>query len=442
MKCLTWNCRGLGNLRTVRELHFLVKQKGPNILFLIETKSSREGTEQIRNSIGFDRSFTVNAKGSSGGLAMMWNSEMDIEVLTYTSFHISVQVKNSNLGKLCTIIGFYEHPVTAKREGSWQLLRLLQPKDNIPWLCMGDFNEIMYQHEKWGGAQRSFTQMQGFKNALQDSDLCDLGYHGIKYTWSNNRAGSDFTKERLDRVCANTLCITMFPSIEVSTIASSSSGHYQLLTILNTQTQPVSRKERLFRYEYSWGSNNEGKELISTAWHVQNSIANSSEGLKFKMLRCKTQLLKWSKTKEKEASDSIKVQQDKIANLQARNTGEAIAEIQQIKRLINWNLEQEEVKWKQMSKQRWLKEGDRNTSYFHKCASQRRKTNTINNIYDGEGHLQNSAQVINQIFQDFFKDLFSTSNPVGQQQFVETMPRVITDEMNHMLQKDFEFSEV
>lgn len=125
MKCISWNCRELGNPKTIWELHFLVKQKSPDMLFLIETRSLRERIEKIRNNIGFDRSFTVNAKGSSGRLAMTWNLAIDIEVHTYTRYHIFVKVNDSKLGKVWTVTGFYGHSITAKREGSWQLLMCL-----------------------------------------------------------------------------------------------------------------------------------------------------------------------------------------------------------------------------------------------------------------------------------------------------------------------------
>lgn len=38
MSILSWNCRGLGNPRSVRDLHLLVKEKRPNLLFLMEQK--------------------------------------------------------------------------------------------------------------------------------------------------------------------------------------------------------------------------------------------------------------------------------------------------------------------------------------------------------------------------------------------------------------------
>jgi hypothetical protein len=33
MSILCWNCRGLGNPVTVRDLHRMVKEKGPDLVF-------------------------------------------------------------------------------------------------------------------------------------------------------------------------------------------------------------------------------------------------------------------------------------------------------------------------------------------------------------------------------------------------------------------------
>ena len=37
MSCLAWNCLGLGNLRTGRELDEIIRAKDPSVVFLAET---------------------------------------------------------------------------------------------------------------------------------------------------------------------------------------------------------------------------------------------------------------------------------------------------------------------------------------------------------------------------------------------------------------------
>jgi hypothetical protein len=66
-------------------------------------------------------------------------------------------------------------------------------------MCVGDFNEIFEQPEKEGAALRGESQMDGFRNALDECQLGDLGYNGPRFMWSNRRNDAMFTKERLDR---------------------------------------------------------------------------------------------------------------------------------------------------------------------------------------------------------------------------------------------------
>uniref|UniRef100_A0A803LLZ1 RNase H type-1 domain-containing protein n=1 Tax=Chenopodium quinoa TaxID=63459 RepID=A0A803LLZ1_CHEQI len=64
-------------------------------------------------------------------------------------------------------------------------------------------------------------------------------------------------------------------------------------------------------------------------------------------------------------------------------TSENLEEIRAIDNEINELEKREEVFWAQRSRQDWLREGDKNTSFFHKKAEQRRQRNTIKDVLDG-----------------------------------------------------------
>lgn len=59
----------------------------------------------------------------------------------------------------------------------------------------------------------------------------------------------------------------------------------------------------------------------------------------------------------------------------------------------------------------WLRDGDRNTKFFHNKASQRAKTNGIKKIKDEEGVWWRGDDHIERVLINYFDELFSSSNP-------------------------------
>lgn len=41
-----------------------------------------------------------------------------------------------------------------KKVETWRLLRTLHHQASLPWISMGDFSEILFNHEKQGGVPR------------------------------------------------------------------------------------------------------------------------------------------------------------------------------------------------------------------------------------------------------------------------------------------------
>jgi exonuclease III len=93
MKILSWNYRGLENPRTVRDLCLMVKEKRPEVVFLIETKCRSAKMEQIRVRIGFEGLFVVDLIGKSGGLALLWRESNTLEIQNYSRWHINAVMK-------------------------------------------------------------------------------------------------------------------------------------------------------------------------------------------------------------------------------------------------------------------------------------------------------------------------------------------------------------
>ena len=86
---------------------------------------------------------------------------------------------------------------------AWDSLRNLNYNQQIPWLCVGDFNELLRQEEKLGGAVQNHGQMQQFRDVVDECGFIDLGFVGTNFTWSKHFVDGHSIWERLDRGLAN-----------------------------------------------------------------------------------------------------------------------------------------------------------------------------------------------------------------------------------------------
>lgn len=110
-------------------------------------------------------------------------------------------------------------------------------------------NEIIAQVEKAGVAERPYSQMEPFREAIEDSGPSDLGYKGSRFTRCNNKEGKEFTKERLDRTLGNNEWHSLFSSTEVNTLGAENSDHSPLFIICNNQERETKSWRKVFIYE-------------------------------------------------------------------------------------------------------------------------------------------------------------------------------------------------
>ena len=181
MNILSWNCQGLGNPQAVNVLSHLVRVKAPKVLFLMKTKQSVEEMRNMEEDLQYQAVFTIPSLGRSSGLAMFWKEEIDLHVQTCSHNPIDAIVF-SPMGPPWRIIGFYGQPDWSRHHETWSLLWHLHSRYSMPWICIGDYNEILSSEEKQGRLPKSHTFMQAFKTALLHCNLIDLRYVGNIFT--------------------------------------------------------------------------------------------------------------------------------------------------------------------------------------------------------------------------------------------------------------------
>lgn len=93
---------------------------------------------------------------------------------------------------------FYGEPNLAARPQSWAVFKTLKTRWDGPWVCLGDFNEVLYQVEAVGRSVRQAWQLKAFRDALLHCQLFDLEYSGDSFTWSSSTCASPQSRARLD----------------------------------------------------------------------------------------------------------------------------------------------------------------------------------------------------------------------------------------------------
>ena len=84
MIVLNWNCWGPENLHVANVLSHLVREKVPNVLFLMEKKQTVDKMKKIQANLHYDSMLAVQCVRRAGGLAMLWKDDVDLHVQTYS----------------------------------------------------------------------------------------------------------------------------------------------------------------------------------------------------------------------------------------------------------------------------------------------------------------------------------------------------------------------
>lgn len=192
---LFWNARGAENNDFKAAVLDLIKLNSMEFLFICEPRVQFFKVAKHFSKLGFNTYKIVEANGFSGGLWAMWNNtRTQIDEYDATTRSISLKISSNHCDWILTCL--YASPCKPSRQELWNYLAALHSTHQLPWLVLGDFNEITAFADKNGGPYTG--KFGGLKVWVQNDAMIDLGYQGADFTWSNGRV-----RERLDRCFCN-----------------------------------------------------------------------------------------------------------------------------------------------------------------------------------------------------------------------------------------------
>lgn len=309
---------------------------------------------------------------------------------------------------------------------------------SLPWLVLGDFNEILFHHEKEGGRTRPQGHLQAFHDALMDCGLEDVGYEGDLFTWRRGKV-----RERLDRGVANDLWNVMFLNAILANREMLKSDHRPL--ILDTegmQRESTHSREGARRFEARWLKEETVAEIVHAAWERAASQGQGPD-LMIKVNAVHADLHAWDRDVLKKPVQRMKKLRRDLEKLRrGPMSDESTAAQKEILLQLELLLEQEEIVWVQRARANWLKHGGRNTNFFHHCASSRRKKNWVKSLVDDQGVKQEDNEKMKDIVKEYFVNLFSSEVHQIDQSVFSDIRRKVTSDMNQLLLAPFDREEV
>lgn len=182
-----------------------------------------------------------------------------------------------------------------------------------------------------------------------------------------------------------------------------SSDHAPLYLQLSQEVAGNPR-HRPFRFEAAWLTHASFKDLLLTSWDGSLSTPKALECLRKTLRKWNKEVFGDVKKRKEKLVDEIKEVQDL---LDLSQTDELLGKEEALIKEFDKVLEQEELLWFQKSREKWVTQGDRNTSFFHTSTIIRRRRNRIEMLKNDEGSWVSNPQELEKLATDYYKRLYS-----------------------------------
>ncbi|KAF5450314.1 hypothetical protein F2P56_030677 [Juglans regia] len=345
-----------------------------NVLDLAKNKGydsdsvSQQGEDKLQrlvSSLGFD-GFYSN-EGAGGKISILWRAPYDFEVVSVSTQMVTGWFVFDGTRTLVSFV--YAKCTQLDRRELWEQLVGCRATED-PWIVMGDFNIIREDRERVGGCPRAAQAMDDFNLCIDQCGLVELNYHGNPLSWCNGQEGVSRKWARLDRVLMNMAFSDRFNLAQMEYIKRKTLDHSPMvirLILVNTRYGPSP-----FRFQKMWCSHGSFQKLVEETWK-QPTVGSGMVKLAAKLKRLKMGLRIWNKSVSGRVDTNIQELEARMAVLEAQlQSGfseEIEAEYIVTKLEIDIWEKREESRLAQLATNKWLKEGDQNSKFFHAVVS-------------------------------------------------------------------------
>jgi hypothetical protein len=317
----------------------------------------------------------------------------------------------------------------------WEDLAGVMSLWDMPWCIGGDFNVTLFHSDRSGGARMRHVVSASAQFTV-DQGCMDLPLAGGVSTWSNSLSWS-----RLDQFLVSPEWDLRYPGLVQKKLLHICSDH---TPILLTKGGMQSGKHS-FKFENMWLREEGFVEKVRDWWGSFSFVGTPSFVLAKKLQAHKGEIKKWNTEVFGNVGARNKAWAAELELLDNYEEGRGLSEEEKERRRglatdLEASLLQEEICWRQKSRVRWLKEGDKCTKFFHQVANANRRNNTIESLSVNGSPTSDPTIIINHIV-NFYESLFS--EPLSWKLRVENLEfEVLNVDETANLEEPFEEREV
>jgi hypothetical protein len=414
----------------------------PTVVFLMETRMDCDRGLGLKRKLGFANGEVVSSDGLSGGLVLLWRGNVTVAIQSLSKFHIDALLSCPDLGiHQLRLTGFYGEPRKELRKNSWFLMHFLRGQLDTPWLCVGDFNEVLSGDEYFGAHSRERWQVDAFQQTVEDCRLMDLGFQGLPYTWDNRQEGDRNVKVRLDGALGDYKFMEVLADIEVRHVPFAESDHCAVVVKIQKRQRAGSRRRRrrrrVFRYENMWQRHDTYMDFVQQAWDPGPASANLNS-VAGALASLQTSFSKWNKNvfgfvKRKIEQLKLELERVRSSTLYCGPTSRE----KEVMVQLSEALAREEIMERQRARVDWLRDGDHNTGFFQAKAKARARTNKISCLKNEAGELIRDQDRLESMASQFYQGLFTGQEELDPELVCSYVPRKVSGLMNEMLDRPF-----
>ncbi|KAL5137892.1 putative ribonuclease H protein [Glycine soja] len=324
----------------------------------------------------------VPSISAAGGLLCLWNNDsfvVDRRVVGRGYILLEGTWTKENK-KVCITNVYAPCDLQGKRE-QWDELKLLKSSLNDgPWCIVGDFNSIRHQHERINSSQSvgNLTSISEFNSWISDMALEEVRSVGRNFTWYRPNGT---VMSRLDRFLLSDEWLSQWPDSTQFVLDRDFSDHCPILL----RSRTIDWGPKPFKIMDWWLKDKDFQKMVSHRWGNYHPSGWGGYALKMKLKFIKGCLGQWSSQNGVINASKIQNLKKELNALEAGSNASILSQAEvELKKSLQeqlWNAALAyESMLRQKSRVKWLREGDRNSAYFHRLINHRRRVNAIQGL--------------------------------------------------------------